>query len=179
MSNDSGSAFIMVATNRPMDLDEAVLRRLPRRLLVDLPTEADRMEILKIHLRHEAIADDVDLADLAKNTPFYSGSDLKNVAVAAAMNAVREENELAKKHTGNEPYRHPERRTLTKVHFDRAQEDISASISEDMASLRDIKKFDEQYGDKRGKKKKVPRMGFPVDKEHEKGRDTIKVRDRD
>jgi SpoVK/Ycf46/Vps4 family AAA+-type ATPase len=177
MSNDSGSAFIMVATNRPHDLDDAVLRRLPRRLLVDLPTEADRLEILKIHLRHETVADDVKLEEIAKKTPFYSGSDLKNVAVAAAMNAVREENELARKHEGQEPYQHPERRTLTKAHFDRALEDISASISEDMSSLRDIKKFDEQYGDKRGKKKKVPRLGFPVDKEDRKNKDTIKVRD--
>jgi SpoVK/Ycf46/Vps4 family AAA+-type ATPase len=177
MNNDSGSAFIMVATNRPMDLDEAVLRRLPRRLLVDLPTEADRLEILKIHLRHETLAEDVNFEDLAKKTPFYSGSDLKNVAVAAALNAVREENELAKKHTEEEAYKHPERRTLTKSHFDKALEEISASISEDMASLRDIKKFDEQYGDKRGKKKKVARLGFPVDKEHAKNRDTIKVRE--
>ena len=46
-----------------------------------------------------------------------------------------------------------------------------------MSSLRDIKKFDEQYGDKRGKKKKVPRLGFPVDKDDGKGKDTIKVRD--
>ncbi|KIW72736.1 hypothetical protein PV04_00912 [Phialophora macrospora] len=177
MSNDSGSAFIMVATNRPHDLDDAVLRRLPRRLLVDLPTEADRLEILKIHLRHELVADDVKLEEIAKKTPFYSGSDLKNVAVAAAMNAVRDENELAKKHEGEEPYQHPERRTLTKAHFDRALDEISASISEDMSSLRDIKKFDEQYGDKRGKKKKVPRLGFPVDKEDRKNKDTIKVRD--
>ncbi|EXJ89479.1 hypothetical protein A1O3_02546 [Capronia epimyces CBS 606.96] len=175
MSNDSGSAFIMVATNRPMDLDDAVLRRLPRRLLVDLPTEPDRLEILKIHLRHEILAEDVDLAVLAKNTPFYSGSDLKNVAVAAAMNCVREENALAKKHTGEEPYKHPERRTLYWKHFEKALDEISASISEDMSSLREIKKFDEQFGDKRGKKKKAPRLGFPT-QEEEKGRDTVKVR---
>ncbi|EXJ65696.1 uncharacterized protein A1O5_11223 [Cladophialophora psammophila CBS 110553] len=176
MSNDSGSAFIMVATNRPMDLDDAVLRRLPRRLLVDLPREPDRLEILKIHLRNEKLGDDVNLQDLAKKTPFYSGSDLKNVAVAAALNCVREENELAKQHKGEEPYQHPERRTLTKKHFDKALDEISASISEDMSSLRDIKKFDEQFGDKRGKKKKAPRLGF-VEKENEKPRDTVKVRD--
>ncbi|OAL22972.1 hypothetical protein AYO22_06880 [Fonsecaea multimorphosa] len=177
MSNDSGSAFIMVATNRPMDLDDAVLRRLPRRLLVDLPREPDRLEILKIHLRNENLGEDVDLQDLAKKTPFYSGSDLKNVAVAAALNCVKEENELAKQHKGEEPYQHPERRTLTKKHFDQALDEISASISEDMSSLRDIKKFDEQFGDKRGKKKKAPRLGFPTEKEHEKARDTVKVRD--
>jgi len=175
MSNDSGSAFIMVATNRPMDLDDAVLRRLPRRLLVDLPTESDRLEILKIHLRQEKLASDVDIAELAKTTPFYSGSDLKNVAVAAALNCVREENELAKKHQGDEPYQHAERRTLHKRHFDKALEDISASISEDMSSLRDIKKFDEQFGDKRGKSKKTPRLGFPTQHDDRK-RDTKKVR---
>jgi len=176
MSNDSGSAFIMVATNRPMDLDDAVLRRLPRRLLVDLPTEADRFEILKIHLRHENMSDDVNLSDLAKQTPFYSGSDLKNVAVAAALNAVREENEAAKRHQGEEPYQYPEKRTLTAKHFDKALEEISASISEDMTSLRDIKKFDEQYGDKRGRKRRTPKWGFKSAVEADKVLDTVKVR---
>ncbi|KIX06356.1 uncharacterized protein Z518_04332 [Rhinocladiella mackenziei CBS 650.93] len=178
MSNDSGSAFIMVATNRPMDLDDAVLRRLPRRLLVDLPTEPDRLEILKIHLRHERLADDVDLALLAKKTPFYSGSDLKNISVAAALNCVREENELAKQHKGDEPYKHPDRRTLGWRHFEKALEEISASISEDMSSLKDIKKFDEQFGDKKGKAKKTPKLGFPTAQQEDgKGRDTIKVRE--
>ncbi|RVX75779.1 hypothetical protein B0A52_00135 [Exophiala mesophila] len=174
MSNDSTSAFIMVATNRPMDLDDAVLRRLPRRLLVDLPTESDRLAILQIHLRNETLADDLDLATIAKNTPFYSGSDLKNACVAAALNAVREENHAASQHTGDQPYQYPERRTLTAKHFERALEDISASVSEDMNSLRDIKKFDEQYGDKRGKKKKNPRLGFPTSKPQ---KDTVKVRE--
>jgi SpoVK/Ycf46/Vps4 family AAA+-type ATPase len=176
MSNDSGSAFIMVATNRPMDLDDAVLRRLPRRLLVDLPTEADRLEILKIHLRNEQLADDVHLPDFAMRTPFYSGSDLKNLAVAAALNAVREEEKLAKTHQGEEPYQYPVKRILTKEHFETAMEEISASINEDMTSLREIKKFDEQYGDKRGRKNKAPKWGFKSAKEADRVLDTVKVR---
>ncbi|RMZ79355.1 hypothetical protein DV737_g3416, partial [Chaetothyriales sp. CBS 132003] len=195
MSNDSGSAFIMVATNRPMDLDDAVLRRLPRRLLIDLPTEHDRLEILKIHLRHEKLAADVQLDQLAKKTPFYSGSDLKNLAVAAALNAVKEENEAAKDHEAarsaesklreeqdgdadTQPslheYKYPEIRTLTAKHFDKALEEITASISEDMNSLKDVKKFDEQYGDRKGKKKGRPLWGFKSAKEADRVLDTVK-----
>ncbi len=48
-----------------------------------------------------------------------------------------------KKHEGEDSYQYPERRTLAKRHFDKALEDISASKSEDMSSLRDIKKFDD------------------------------------
>ncbi len=178
MSNDSAGAFIMVATNRPMDLDDAVLRRLPRRLLIDLPTEKDRLEILKIHLRDEQLAEDVSLSDLAGKTQYYSGSDLKNLSVAAALNCVRQENELAKKHNAEQeaPYKHAEKRTLTAQHFMRALEEITASISEDMTSLKDIKKFDEQYGDKRGNKKKHSGWGFNAAKDMDKVLDTIKVR---
>jgi SpoVK/Ycf46/Vps4 family AAA+-type ATPase len=102
MSNDAGSAFLMVATNRPMDFDDAVLRRLPRRLLIDLPTEKDRHAILKIHLKAEQLSEDLDLADLAKRTPFYSGSDLKNLCVAAALTAVKEQHDLSKKAASSE-----------------------------------------------------------------------------
>lgn len=160
------SAFIMVATNRPFDLDDAVLRRLPRRLLVDLPTEEDRHSILKIHLKEEHLDASVDLAELAKRTPLYSGSDLKNLAVAAALACVREENAAAAKHQGDEPYEYPERRTLTLSHFERGMEEISASISEDMSSLSAIRKFDEQYGDRKGRRQKAPGWGFtPVGEE--------------
>ncbi|KAI4252071.1 MAG: hypothetical protein LQ352_004494 [Teloschistes flavicans] len=89
------STFIMVATNRPFDLDEASLRRLPRRILVDLPTEKDREEILRIHLKDEQLDPDVSFAKLASETPLYSGSDLKNLAVAAALACVREEYDAA------------------------------------------------------------------------------------
>ncbi|KAH8811650.1 Mus7/MMS22 family-domain-containing protein [Xylogone sp. PMI_703] len=170
------SAFIMVATNRPFDLDEAVLRRLPRRLLVDLPTQSDREAILRIHLKGEKLDESVSLEDLAKQTPFYSGSDLKNFSVAAALACIREENEAAAKHTGDEPYVYPERRTLTKKHFDKALEEISASISEDMNTLAAIRKFDEKYGDRKGRRKKASPMGFGGMNEPEKDEESARVR---
>jgi len=151
------SAFIMVATNRPFDLDDAVLRRLPRRLLVDLPTEKDREEILKIHLKDESLDSDVSLADIAAQTNFYSGSDLKNISVAAALSCTREEIALLTTRPGYAP---PVRRTLAKRHFEKALDEISASISEDMSSLAAIKKFDEKYGDRGGKKRRTTAWGF-------------------
>ena len=170
------SAFIMVATNRPFDLDDAVLRRLPRRLLVDLPTEQDRQAILKIHLKDETLEPSVDLAELARRTPFYSGSDLKNLCVSAALACVREENEAAAQHQGEEPYQYPARRTLTWTHFERGIEEISASISEDMSSLVAIRKFDEQYGDRKGRRKKSSGWGFTPAHGDDTGSDTARVR---
>ncbi|KAL4968493.1 ATP-binding protein [Aspergillus stella-maris] len=170
------STFIMVATNRPFDLDDAVLRRLPRRLLVDLPTEQDRQSILKIHLKEETVESSVDLAELARLTPLYSGSDLKNLCVAAALACVREENALAQQHTGDEPYQYPERRTLTRAHFTRGMEEISASISEDMSSLSAIRKFDEQYGDRKGRRKKTSGWGFNTVVSDEAASDAARVR---
>ncbi|KAG9233508.1 Mus7/MMS22 family-domain-containing protein [Amylocarpus encephaloides] len=170
------SAFIMIATNRPFDLDEAVLRRLPRRLLVDLPTKEDREAILKIHLKDEILDDSVSLAEIAKDTAFYSGSDLKNVSVAAAMTCIRDENEAASKHTGEEPYVYPEKRTLTANHFTKALEEISASISEDMSTLSAIRRFDSKYGDRKGRKKKASALGFGGTSTVEKDSDAARVR---
>ena len=170
------SAFIMVATNRPFDLDEAVLRRLPRRLLVDLPIEKDREAILGIHLNGETLDESVSLAQLAKDTPYYSGSDLKNLSVAAAMACIREENEEAAKHVGDAHYEYPNKRILTKKHFVKAMEEISASISEDMSTLSAIRKFDEKYGDRKGRRKKAAALGFGGTMEPEKDSEAGRVR---
>ncbi|KAK4043614.1 hypothetical protein C8A01DRAFT_12926 [Parachaetomium inaequale] len=162
-------AFIMVATNRPFDLDEAVLRRLPRKILVDLPLVAEREAILRVMLKEETLALGVDLAWLAKETELYSGSDLKNLCVSAAMEAVREEVRNKEAWTGEGEYVFPERRVLNMGHFEKGLREISASISGDMQSLKAIRKFDEQYGDA-GRKKKVRRgMGFEVVKDEGKG----------
>ncbi|VDB82805.1 unnamed protein product [Peniophora sp. CBMAI 1063] len=91
----AGQGVVVIgATNRPFDLDDAVLRRLPRRLLVDLPGEKERKAILEILLKEEKVADDVDVAKLAKDTVGFSGSDLKHLAVAAALDAVKESVDL-------------------------------------------------------------------------------------
>ncbi|KAK1458963.1 Mus7/MMS22 family protein [Colletotrichum melonis] len=156
-------AFIMVATNRPFDLDDAVLRRLPRKILVDLPLKADRASILRILLKGETLDASVDVDDVARKTVLYSGSDLKNLCVAAAMTAVQEESEVAARHTGPEPYVFPPKRTLAKHHFDKALKMIAASVSEDMDSLKSIRRFDEKYGDVRAKNsQKRKGMGFGV-----------------
>ncbi|KAG9121820.1 hypothetical protein FRC07_002064 [Ceratobasidium sp. 392] len=86
----ASSVIVIGATNRPFDIDDAVLRRLPCRLLVDLPGERAREEILKIMLRDDELGPDVSIGDLAKKTDRFSGSDLKHLCVAAAMDALKE-----------------------------------------------------------------------------------------
>lgn len=116
---------------------------------MDLPTVKDREEILRIHLASEQLDPSVDIKQIAKSTPLFSGSDIKNVCVTAALNCVREEN-AAHKETGA-PY--PEKRILTGKHFEKALEVISASVAEDMGTLTDIRKFDEKFGERGGRKK--------------------------
>ena len=81
-SSQDKRVIVIGATNRPFDLDDAVLRRLPRRMLVDLPGEKERKEILKILLRDENVAEDVNLDEMAKRTGDFSGSDLKRASFA-------------------------------------------------------------------------------------------------
>ncbi|WVF66730.1 hypothetical protein IAT40_001472 [Kwoniella sp. CBS 6097] len=90
IANKDKRIVVIGATNRPFDLDDAVLRRLPRRLLVDLPSVEDRKAILQILLRDEQLAEDVDLDKLAKETDGFSGSDLKHLCVSAALSAVKD-----------------------------------------------------------------------------------------
>ncbi|KAF9429460.1 hypothetical protein BGZ76_001271 [Entomortierella beljakovae] len=94
-SGQNQGIVVMASTNRPFELDDAVLRRLPRRILVDLPSEEAREQILNVYLGQEQL-EGVDIKDLAKKTALYSGSDLKNLCVSATLAAVREdvENEV-------------------------------------------------------------------------------------
>ncbi|KAG8748299.1 hypothetical protein FRC10_007690 [Ceratobasidium sp. 414] len=99
-SSSSSNVVVVGATNRPFDLDDAVLRRLPRRLLIDLPGLDEREAILGIMLSGENLDPDVDVKGLAKRTEGFSGSDLKNLVVAAALDAVKENVELPWRKTG-------------------------------------------------------------------------------
>ncbi|OEL26134.1 ATPase family AAA domain-containing protein 1-A [Dichanthelium oligosanthes] len=81
--------IVLGATNRPYDLDDAVIRRFPRRLMVGLPDASNREKILKVILSKEILAPDVNLKFVANMAHGYSGSDLKNLCVTAAFGPVR------------------------------------------------------------------------------------------
>ena len=83
--------IVMAATNRADILDNALLRpgRFDRQVYVGLPDVKGREAILKIHSRDKQLAEDVDLNNIAKGTPGFSGADLENLMNEAALLAVR------------------------------------------------------------------------------------------
>ncbi|OIW05628.1 hypothetical protein TanjilG_23414 [Lupinus angustifolius] len=100
-SKENQRILILGATNRPFDLDDAVIRRLPRRIYVDLPDAENRMKILRIVLAQENLIPGFEYDKLAKLTEGYSGSDLKNLCIAAAYRPVQELREEEKKGISN------------------------------------------------------------------------------
>ncbi|CAM4474737.1 hypothetical protein PO909_015679 [Leuciscus waleckii] len=83
--------LVMGATNRPQELDEAVLRRFAKRIYVALPTEETRLELLKNLLsKHRNPLSQKELSQLARMTEGYSGSDLTSLAKDAALGPIRE-----------------------------------------------------------------------------------------
>ncbi|KAL8094541.1 hypothetical protein AgCh_036175 [Apium graveolens] len=96
-TKDKERVLVLAATNRPFDLDEAVVRRLPRRLMVNLPDATNREKILRVILAKEELGPGVHLEAVASMTDGYSGSDLKNLCVTAAHCPIRELLEEEKK----------------------------------------------------------------------------------
>uniref|UniRef100_A0AAQ4Q808 Katanin p60 ATPase-containing subunit A1 n=1 Tax=Gasterosteus aculeatus aculeatus TaxID=481459 RepID=A0AAQ4Q808_GASAC len=91
LDNDDPSKMVMVlaATNFPWDIDEALRRRLEKRIYIPLPTAEGRVELLKINLREVDVAADVDLDLIAEKIEGYSGADITNVCRDASMMAMR------------------------------------------------------------------------------------------
>ncbi|MBT3057545.1 MAG: ATP-dependent zinc metalloprotease FtsH [Candidatus Thiodiazotropha sp.] len=83
--------IVIAATNRPDVLDPALLRpgRFDRQVVVPLPDVRGREQILKVHLRKVAAAEDVKPAIIARGTPGFSGADLANLVNEAALFAAR------------------------------------------------------------------------------------------
>ena len=81
---------MIASTNRPFDLDEAVLRRLPRRILVDLPDLQTRQEILSVTLANNRISSSVNFTQLAEKLEGYTGSDIKEVCREAVVRVAHE-----------------------------------------------------------------------------------------
>jgi len=88
-SNDG--VILIAATNRPDVLDPALLRpgRFDRRVVVDRPDIRGREEVLAVHCKKVPMAEDVNLNQLARGTPGFSGADLANMVNEAALTAAR------------------------------------------------------------------------------------------
>lgn len=147
--NNEARVMVMAATNRPFALDDAVLRRLPRRVLVDLPDAVARLQILKILLKEDRVDPSFTLEALAgPMTHNYSGSDLKNLCIAAAMNALRRN--LARVESDA---------LLRLPDFEQALQEVPASVSDEMGTLLDLRKWDQTFGE--GKRRaKGSALGF-------------------
>jgi cell division protease FtsH len=85
------NVIVIAATNRPDILDPALLRpgRFDRRVVLDRPDMNGRKAILEVHVRDKPLADDVDLMDLARQTPGFTGADIENLVNEAAILAAR------------------------------------------------------------------------------------------
>ena len=83
--------IVMAATNRVDILDPAILRpgRFDRKVAVGRPDVKGREEILKVHSRQKPLAEDVDLARVARTTSGFTGADLENLMNEAAINAAK------------------------------------------------------------------------------------------
>eukprot|EP00249_Psilotum_nudum_P021317 c28064_g2_i1 orf=544-1401(-) len=154
-TRDKERVLVLGATNRPFDLDEAVIRRFPRRLMVDLPDAVNRAKILKVILADEDLASDLVIEELSVATEGYSGSDLKSLCTTAAYQRIREildqekkEKEKAKA-AGVEPppVGIPYIRPLTMADMKLAMEKVRSSVSADATSILELQQWNDQYGE--------------------------------
>jgi len=81
VGGDDPSKLVMVlgATNHPWDLDDAMRRRLEKRIYIPLPDLETRRQLLEINLREVPLHEDVVLNSIAEKLAGYSGSDITSV----------------------------------------------------------------------------------------------------
>ncbi|KAJ1952598.1 mitochondrial dynamin GTPase Msp1, partial [Dipsacomyces acuminosporus] len=89
-SAEGSRVVVLGATNRPNDIDAAILRRMPKRFYVRPPTLEQRRQILSIMLKDADLEDGLDIGELSKATVGMSGSDLKEMCRNAAIKPLRE-----------------------------------------------------------------------------------------
>ncbi|EJD07519.1 AAA ATPase [Fomitiporia mediterranea MF3/22] len=147
--NAKKNVFIIGATNRPDQIDPALLRpgRLDQLIYIPLPDEAGRLDILRAALRKSPVAKDVDLTYLAKSTHGFSGADLTEICQRAAKLAIRQSIEedirraREKKESGDGDMEDVEEADpvpeITREHFEEAMKYARRSVSD-----QDIRRYE-------------------------------------
>ena len=83
------TVIVLGATNFPWDIDEALRRRLEKRIYIPLPDMSGRLALLKINLKEVQLDTSVDLEDIANKLDGYSGADITTVCRDASMMGMR------------------------------------------------------------------------------------------
>ncbi|KAI4340902.1 hypothetical protein MLD38_025696 [Melastoma candidum] len=170
--------LVLAATNRPFDLDEAIIRRFERRIMVGLPSIENREMILKTLLSKEKV-ENLDYKEIAAMTEGYSGSDLKNLCMTAAYRPVRELlqqerlKDLERKRTAEKaksPEDTPEAkdeyemkegkdeteiklRPLNMEDLRQAKNQVAASFTSEGSVMNELKQWNDLYGEGGSRKK--------------------------
>jgi len=169
---DAGSDRVVVigSTNRPFDLDEAVLRRFPRRILVDLPDLDTRREILEVTLAENRLGADVNLTMIAERLEGYTGSDLKEVCREAVVQISHEQARMLDRgellDDEDEEYLETAGsgfqmlRPVTMKDFENAMSKLKRSVSETGRELAKVWSWNDEYGEikKTSKRDALPQM---------------------
>lgn len=152
--NAKKNVFVIGATNRPDQIDPALLRpgRLDQLIYVPLPDEGARFSILKAQLRKTPLEPGLDLTQIAKSTAGFSGADLGYIvqraakfaikdSIVAQIRAEREEGEDVDMDEDLVPY-------ITKEHFEEAMKTAARSVSD--SELRRYESYAQQLQQSRG-----------------------------
>jgi len=152
----SAKPIVVAATNRPFDIDEGILRRLGRRIMVDIPDVRGREEILKLHLDGEKLHHDLDLAEIARHTQDFTGSDIRDLVYQAAIDALLEIHGDEGEQPHDEKFAETKsgaNRVIGRKHFLSAKKSVSAAPKSDLVAK--ISEFHTKYGTVGGAKGNV------------------------
>lgn len=163
---EAGSDRVVVigSTNRPFDLDEAVLRRFPRRILVDLPDLQTRKEILEVTLAENRLDPAVNLTSIAERLEGYTGSDIKEVCREAVVRISHEQARLLDQGFTDSREDHTKGslqrlRPVTTEDFEDALTKLKRSVSEKGRELARVWEWNDEYGEiKKEKKNQLPQL---------------------
>ncbi|KAG8583037.1 hypothetical protein GDO81_008259 [Engystomops pustulosus] len=144
--NDDPSKMVMVlaATNFPWDIDEALRRRLEKRIYIPLPCAKGRSELLRINLKELELADDVDIDTIAENMDGYSGADITNVCRDASLMAMRRRIEGLTPEEIRNLSRDDMHMPTTMGDFEMALKKVSKSVS--ASDIEKYEKWIEEFG---------------------------------
>jgi SpoVK/Ycf46/Vps4 family AAA+-type ATPase len=171
---EAGSDRVVVigSTNRPFDLDEAVLRRFPRRILVDLPDMETRREILEVTLAENRLAPSVNLTAIADRLDGYTGSDIKEVCREAVVQISHEQARMLDRGLTDDDDENEvsiedsnyvsglnRLRPVTMDDFESAMRKLKRSVSEKGKELMRVWEWNDEYGEiKKKKRDRMPQL---------------------